>query len=112
LLPDGLSYSWAAPNIDVGNLPGTGAVVVGAPNANNGSCQYDVGAVHLFTDPFAASQSTNYIFEPPTLQNSNLGYGFGVGLVPGYPFVLIGEHYRDVGNTLGAGQVYVYKFVN
>ena len=112
LLPDGLSYSWAAPNIDVGNLPGTGAVVVGAPNANNGSCQYDVGAVHLFTGPFAASQSTNYIFEPPTLQSSNLGYGFGVGLVPGYPFVLIGEHYRDVGNTLGAGQVYVYKFVN
>ena len=46
------------------------------------------------------------------LQNSNLGYGFGVGLVPGYPFVLIGEHYRDVGNTVGAGQVYVYKFVN
>jgi hypothetical protein len=38
-----------------------------------------------------------------------MGYGYGVGIVPGYPFILIGEKGRDVGTTAGAGQVYVYK---
>ena len=38
-----------------------------------------------------------------------MDYAYGVAIVPGYPFILIGEKLRDVGTTVQAGQVYVYK---
>lgn len=112
LRPNGPTNGWGAPNSDVGDLLISGAVVVGAPNANNdssGSCNVSVGAVHLFTGPFSSTQSTNYLLEPPNLQGSGFGFGYGVGIAPGYPFIFVGEHYRDVGTTTTAGQVYVYK---
>ena len=106
----GLTDLWAYPNSDVGQMLTSGAVAVGAPNATlDKNCQGGVGAVHLFTSPFTASQYPNYVFQPPDLGAGGLQYGFGVGLAPGYPFILIGEHFRDVGTTAGAGQVYVYK---
>jgi hypothetical protein len=115
LLPaTGLAYSWAAPNSDVGEMLAAGAVAVGTPNANSGSsCSSiggGVGAVHLFTSPFGASQYPNYVFQPPTLAGSSaFEFGYGVGVVPGYPFLLIGAHFQQVGTTSNAGQVYVYK---
>lgn len=110
----GLASQWGHPNSDVGELLTTGAIAVGAPSASSSqSCTSSVGgvgAVHLFTAPFAAAQYPNYLFEPPDLVGSTaFEYGFGVGIVPGYPFLLIGEHSRDVGTTAGAGQVYVYR---
>jgi len=110
LLPaTGLSYSWAAPNSDVA----AGVVAVGTPNATSGTCSSikgGVGAVHLFTSPFGSSQYPNYVFEPPTLAGSSgFSFGYGVAVVPGYPFVLVGAHLQDVGTTTQAGQVYVYK---
>jgi hypothetical protein len=110
LLPaTGLAYSWAAPNSDVA----AGVVAVGTPNASTGTCSSikgGVGAVHLFTSPFGSSQYPNYVFGPPTLAGSSqFSFGYGVGVVPGYPFVLVGAHLQDVGTTSNAGQVYVYK---
>jgi len=110
----GLANQWDHPNGDVGELLTAGAIAVGAPGASSSqSCASSVGgvgAVHLFTAPFAASQFPNYLFEPPDLVGSSqFEYGFGVGIVPGSPFLLIGEHFRDVGTTTGAGQVYVYR---
>ena len=118
LLPaTGLAYSWGAPNSDVGEMISAGVVAVGAPNATEGNgcggIQGGVGAVHLFTSPFASSQQPNYVFEPPTLAGSSqFEFGYGVGVVPGYPFILIGAHFQDVGTTGSAGQVYVYKSSN
>jgi hypothetical protein len=115
LLPaTGLAYSWAAPNSDVGEMLMGGAIAVGTPNANSGSsCSSiggGVGAVHLFTSPFASSQQPNYVFQPPTLVGSSaFEFGYGVGVVPGYPFLLVGAHFQAVGTTTNAGQVYVYK---
>ena len=114
LLPaTGLSYSWAAPNFDVGNMLTVGGIAVGTPNATIGngcSIKGGIGAVHLFTSPFGSSQQPNYVFEPPTLVGSSqFSFGYGVGVVPGYPFVLVGAHLQDVGTTSNAGQVYVYK---
>jgi FG-GAP repeat protein len=115
LLPaTGLSYSWAAPNFDVGNMLTVGAVAVGTPNASIGtsctSIKGGVGAVHLFTSSFASSQQPSYVFGPPTLVGSSqFSFGYGVGVVPGYPFLLVGAHLQDVGTTSNAGQVYVYK---
>jgi hypothetical protein len=114
LLPaPGLSDSWSAPNHDVGNLQSVGAVAIGAPNATFGngcSIKAGVGAVHLFTSPFASSEQPNYVFQPPTLVGSSqFSFGYGVGLAPGYPFLLVGAHFQDVGTTSQAGQVYVYK---
>ena len=112
LLPaKGNAYSWAAPNIDIGQMLAGGAVLVGTPNANNGAsgCSTTEGAAHLFTSPFSSVTTPNYLFEPPAVQKNYMGYGYGVGIVPGYPFILIGEKGRDVGTTAGAGQVYVYK---
>jgi hypothetical protein len=104
LLPaSGLAYSWASPNIDVGNLLTGGAVLIGAPNS--GSC---TGTAQLFVSPFNSMQTPNYVFEPPTLQKNFMDFGYGVGTAPGYPFILIGEKGRDVGTTTTAGQVYVY----
>jgi len=110
----GLSCSWAAPNFDVGNMLTGGAVAVGTPNASIGnSCSSiggGVGALHLFTSPFASSQQPNYVFGPPTLVGSSqFSFGYGVGVVPGYPFLLVGAHLQDLGTTSQAGQVYVYK---
>jgi hypothetical protein len=107
----GLTDLWAYPNSDVAQMLTSGAVAVGAPNATlDKNCQGGVGAVHVFTSPFASSQYPNYVFEPPDLVGgSGFQYGFGVGIVPGYPFIVIGEHFRDVGTTVRAGQVYVYK---
>jgi len=66
--------------------------------------------MHLFTSPFGSSQYPNYVFEPPTLAGSSgFSFGYGVAVVPGYPFVLVGAHLQDVGTTTQAGQVYVYK---
>jgi hypothetical protein len=112
LLPaTGNAYSWAAPNFDVGGMLAGGAVLVGTPNANNGAtqCSTTEGAAHLFTSPFNSVTTPNYLFEPPTLQKNFMDFGYGVGIVPGYPFILIGEKGRDVGTTTTAGQVYVYK---
>jgi len=115
LLPaSGLTAQWAIPNSDMGEMLTAGAIAVGAPDATNSqsclSSQGGVGAVHLFTSPFTASQYTNYLFGPRDLIGSaQFGFGYGVGLVPGYPFLLVGEHFRDVGTTPQAGQVYVYK---
>jgi len=115
LLPAaGLAYSWAAPNSDVGDMLTAGTVAIGTPNANSGSsCSSiggGVGAVHLFAPPFGASQYPNYVFQPPTLAGSSaFEFGYGVAVVPGYPFLLIGAHFQDVGTTSSAGQVYVYK---
>jgi len=112
LLPAaGSAYSWAAPNFDVGQMLSGGAVLVGTPNANNNmkSCATTEGAAHLFTSPFGSVTGPSYLFEPPTLQGNYMGYGYGLGIAPGYPFILIGEKGRDVGTTTAAGQVYVYK---
>jgi hypothetical protein len=115
LLPAaGLGNGWGMPNIDVGDLNAAGVVAVGAPNAFTcSSIQGGQGALHLFTSPFSASQTPNYVFETPSLAGSSqFEFGYSVGVAPGYPFVVIGEHFRDVGTTLQAGQVYVYKLGN
>lgn len=115
LLPAaGLGNGWGMPNIDVGDLSVAGAIAVGAPNAIQGSScnsiQGGQGALHLFTSPFSASQTPNYVFETPSLVGSSqYEFGYSVGVAPGYPFIVIGEHFRDVGTTSMAGQVYVYK---
>jgi hypothetical protein len=114
LLPaSGLAYSWASPNIDVGDMMmAGGAVLVGAPNANNpqsgSACTVYVGAAHLFTSPFGAAETPSYVFEPPAV-NGGMDFGYGVAVVPGYPFILIGAKLSNVGTTLQAGQVYVYR---
>lgn len=112
LLPaTGMANNWALPGFDVGNLQSVGGVAVGTPNADNSNgCPISVGALQLFTSPYASSQQPNYVFEPPTLVGSSqYEYGYNVGFVPGYPILLISEHYQDVGTTSMAGQVYVYK---
>ncbi len=112
LLPaTGLSNNWALPDFAVGNLQSVGAVAVGTPNASNSNgCPISVGALQLFTSPYASSQQPNYVFEPPSLVGSKqFEYGYSVSFVPVYPIMLVGEHYRDVGTTSMAGQVYVYK---
>jgi len=112
LLPaTGLSTNWALPDFAAGNLQSVGGVAVGTPNADNANgCPISIGALQLFTSPYLSSQQPNYVFEPPNLLNSKqFEYGYGVSFVPGYPIILIGEHYRDVGSTSMAGQVYVYK---
>jgi hypothetical protein len=113
LLPaPGLGNNWALPDFAVGNLESVGGVAVGTPNASNSNgCSLSVGALQLFTSPYASSQQPNYVFEPPSLTDtrSSPEYGYSVGFVSGFPIMLIGEHYRDVGTTSMAGQVYVYK---
>jgi hypothetical protein len=113
LLPaPGLGNNWALPDFAVGNLESVGGVAVGTPNASNSNgCSLSVGALQLFTSPYASSQQPNYVFEPPSLAGtrSSPEYGYSVDFVSGSPIMLIGEHYRDVGTTSMAGQVYVYK---
>jgi hypothetical protein len=110
LLPaNGLSYSWSAPNSDFGDMLTSGAVLIGTPNASNTTNCTNVGAAHLFLSPFSASQRPTLLFEPPALGSNGGSFGYGVGLVPGYPFLLVGAHLEDVGTTSTAGQVYVYK---
>jgi hypothetical protein len=114
LLPaPGLTNGWATPNIDLGDMAAAAVVAVGAPNASYGQCSIikgGEGAVHFFASPFVSSQYPSLVFETPSLVGSaQFGYGYSVGIVPGYPFILVGEHYRDVGITSMAGQVYVYK---
>lgn len=110
LLP-GQANGWGDPNIDLGDMAMAGAVAVGAPNASScNSIQGGQGALNLFISPFASSQTPNYIFETPTLAGSSqFQFGYSAGIALGYPFVVIGEHFRDVGTTSQAGQVYVYK---
>lgn len=113
LLPGSLKFNdWADPGFSVGNLQTVGGVAVGAIDAENGNgCPLTVGALQLFTSPFASSQQPNYVFEPPSLVGVKTGgeYGYSVDFASGYPIMLIGEHYRAVGTTNSAGQVYVYK---
>ncbi len=114
LLPaSGLAYSWAAPNFDLGDMMlAGGTVLIGTPNADNPTspaCTTYVGAAQLFTSPFGASETPNYVFEPPTTQSGSMDYAYGLAVVPGYPFIVIGEKYLNVGTTANAGQIYVYK---
>ena len=113
LLPaPGLGNNWALPDFAAGNLQSVGGVAVGTPNGSNSNgCSLSVGALQLFTSPYASSQQPNYVFEPPSLAGtrSSPEYGYSVDFVSGSPIMLIGEHYREVGATSMAGQVYVYK---
>jgi len=103
----GMGQEWAWPGFDVGNLQTVGAVAIGTLSASQtNACT--VGAVQLFTSPYGSSQQPNYVFEPPSLVGSSQ-YGYNIGLVPGFPFILISAHYDNVGTTSGAGQVFVYK---
>jgi hypothetical protein len=108
--PD-LANGWGIPNLDAADMATAGAVAVGAPNASScNSIQGGQGALHLFTSPFGASEYPSYVFETPSLVGSSqFEFGYSVGIAPGYPFIIIGEHFRDVGTTSMAGQVYVYK---
>ena len=100
----GLAYSFAVPNTDVAS----GAIAIGAPNAT--TCNTQIGAVHLYTAPLASSQQPSFVFQPPSLvSSSNLSFGYGVALAPGYPFLLVGDHLQSVGSTANAGPVYVYR---
>jgi len=109
LLPaTGLAYSFAVPNSDLGAMLGEGVLAVGAPNAT--TCNTQIGAVHLYTAPLAVSQRPSALFQPPDLvSSSGLSFGYGVALTPGYPFLFVGDHLVQVGNTANAGQIYVYK---
>ena len=109
LLPaSGLAYSFGAPNTDIAEMVSTGALAVGAPNAS--ACKTQVGAVHLYTAPLQSTQQPSYLFQAPSLTStSGLSFGYGVALVPGFPFLLVGDHLQSVGTTANAGQVYVYK---
>ncbi|HLY62102.1 MAG TPA: FG-GAP repeat protein [Terriglobia bacterium] len=116
-LPDkGLTGGWAT-SFDTGDITGDGhvEVLVGAPNASNSnSCNSSVGAAQLFlSNPSNPSQPTLTIFQPPTVDPSFGGFGFGVGLVPyslgNPPLLMVGENGRDMGGVTGAGQVYVYR---
>lgn len=115
LLPaSGLAYSWASPNFDLGDMTlAGGAILIGVPNANDpkigSQCVGYVGTAQLFNSPLAATESPNYVFEPPAISANGMDYGYGVAVVPGYPFLLIGAKLADVGTTIQAGQVYVYK---
>jgi len=91
------------PNSDVGDMPSAGAVLVGAESSG---C---AGSAQLFTSPFSSTMQPSYVFEPPSLVGGYGNYGYGVGVAPGYPFIFIGDKLRDVGTTVQAGQVYVYK---
>jgi hypothetical protein len=100
--------------MDVGDMTlAGGAILVGAPNASNpkiGSrCTVYGGAAHLFISPFGATETPNYVFEPPAITGGGMDYAYGVAVVPGYPFVVIGAKLANVGTTTNAGQVYVYR---
>lgn len=109
LLPaSGLAYSFGAPNTDIAEMISSGALAVGAPNAT--TCNTQLGAVHLYSAPLQSSQRPSYLFQAPSLTStSGLSFGYGVALVPGFPFLLVGDHLQSVGTTADAGQVYVYK---
>jgi VCBS repeat protein len=115
LLPaSGLAYSWGSPNIDVGDMAlAGGAILIGTPNANNpqtgSACKVYIGAAQLFTSSFSATETPNYVFEPPAIPDSGMDYAYGVAVVPGYPFIVMGAKLSSVGTTANAGQVYVYK---
>jgi hypothetical protein len=71
-------------------------VYLGVPCQNDagGRCRVVRSAVLAFTEPGGLE---------------SFQFGYSVGIAPGYPFIVIGEHFRDVGTTSMAGQVYVYK---
>ena len=102
------------PNIDVGDMAAAGAIAVGAPQTTTcGQIQGGIGALNLYTSPFTSGESPIFVFETPYPLNSNqYQFGYSVGIAPGYPFIVVGEHFRDVGTTSMAGQVYVYKIGN
>ena len=111
-----LTGGWAT-GADFGDMTGDGRfdVLVGAPNAtNSNSCTDSVGAAQLFlSNPSNPSQAALTVFQPPTVDPTFGGFGFGVGLVPSSPgsasLLLVGENGRDLGGVTGAGQVYVYR---
>jgi len=109
---------WAT-NADFGDMLGTGAgaVVIGAPNvANSNACNVSVGAAELYLPSTTNLSPPAFTFQPPSVQDSYMGFGWGVGILPavsgvtGYtPLLLSGEIGANVGSTSGAGQVYIYK---
>jgi hypothetical protein len=46
---------------------------------------------------------------PIEVRFPTLSFGYGVGLVAGYLFLLVGDRIRFIGGTNSAGQVYVYE---
>jgi len=114
LLPGQANGGWGMPNIDLGDMAAAGAIAVGAPQTTTcGQIQGGIGALNLYTSPFTSGESPIFVFETPYPLNSNqYQFGYSVGIAPGYPFIVVGEHFRDVGTTSMAGQVYVYKIGN
>lgn len=108
---NGLSAGWDWPGMDMGDLGSTGAILVGATDSNNngtGCSGLDVGAAHLYVAPFSSVQMTNYLFEPPPEYLPG-DYGYSVAIANGLRYVLIGEHFANVGTTQSAGQIFVYR---
>lgn len=111
--PDtGFGGGWAttgASLVDWDGVGGVDHVFVGAPNATLSSPCGSPGAAYGFPLPAAPATATpRLLFQPPSLDPSFSGFGWAVVATPGSRIVLVTDHGRDVGNSVGAGQVWIY----
>ena len=105
----GLGTGWSTTEPDIADVNGDllGDVLIGAPNAANGSiCG---GVAYLYLSSFGSPLSTRLTLTTPVLDTSVQVFGWATAFAPGTRLFFVTDHGLGVGSKAGAGQVYVFK---
>ena len=106
----GLSGGWATTEPDISDVNGDflGDVLIGAPNAENGStCG---GVAYLYLSSFGSPLSTRLTISTPVLDpDGGQLFGWAAAFAPGTRLFFVTDHGFSLGTTSNGGQVYVFK---
>ena len=108
--PDPGAYNgWFVTQPEVGDVTGDGLkdIVVGTPYTSSGDACALQGTVYLFIARPTGGWTTATL--QSTSETDNTNFGVRLATADGYPFLLVSEDERNLGDTIGAGQVYLYR---
>lgn len=106
----GFVSGWATNRPGVGDINGDGLhdVVVGAPDVGPPAGCAEQGMVYVFlADPTGGW--TRLTVQQGPVESDDTQLGYSVAVAHGYPFVLVGDNFRNLGSTTSAGQAFVYR---
>ena len=107
----GLERGWGTTRPGIGDLNSDGRqdLVVGAPDVSSSAGCTELGMVYVFLAKQTGGWTRLTIQAPGETDDTQLGYS--VAVANGYPFVLVGDNFRNIGGTVSAGQAFVYRLL-
>jgi hypothetical protein len=100
---------WSGNKPAIGDLNGDGLldIVVGSPLISAASQCPAQGMVFVFFAKPDGGWNRSTI--QTSVESDTANFGYSVSVANGYPFLLVGDHLRNLGSSAGAGQAFLYR---